>query len=566
MTHGIRRLLAPAGRWLQSVRPERRSFRSDMLAGLPGAIGSVPDGMAAAVLVGVNPVQGLYASFAGPIAGGLSTSTRLMVITTTSAAALAAGSALQGVAPAQRPDAVVLLTLLAGIALAVAGILRLGRYTRFVSFSVMIGFLTGIAVNIVCSQLADLTGTTAHGGFPLAKAVDVVAHPGRIDVASLLTGLGALAILVALARTRLAMVSALTALVIPTAVVALAGAGSVARVRDVGAIPRGFPLPRVPDLHLLSFGLITGGLAIAAIVLVQGAGVSEAAPNDDGTPSDVNTDIVAQGLANVASGFFRGLPVGGSVGQTALNKSVGARTRWAAIWSGIWMLAILVAFSGLVGLVALPTLAAILIYAAAGSLRLGEIGAILRTGRISQVAVVTTFAATLFLPVAAAVGIGVALSLMLQLNQEAMDLAVVELVPRDDGRFEERPPPAALVSGQVTVLDVYGSLLYAGARTLQARLPDPAGARSPAVVLRLRRRTSLGATFIKVVSDYADRLADVNGRLYLSGLEPSLTQRLRRTGQIEGPVRTFEATPIVGESTHAAYLDAEAWLVASGGQ
>jgi sulfate permease, SulP family len=86
------------------------------------------------------------------------------------------------------------------------------------------------------------------------------------------------------------------------------------------------------------------------------------------------------------------------------------------------------------------------------------------------------------------------------------------------------------------------------------------------VVLRLRRRTSLGATFIKVVSDYADRLADVDGRLYLSGLEPSLTERLRRTGQIDGPVRTFEATPIVGESTQAAYLDAEAWLVTRNGQ
>jgi sulfate permease, SulP family len=69
-----------------------------------------------------------------------------------------------------------------------------------------------------------------------------------------------------------------------------------------------------------------------------------------------------------------------------------------------------------------------------------------------------------------------------------------------------------------------------------------------------------------VVSDYAGQLADVDGRLYLSGLEPSLTQRLRRTGQIDGPVRTFEATPIVGESTQAAYLDAEAWLVTSRGQ
>ena len=88
--------------WLASVLPERRSLGRDALAGVPGAIGSVPDGMASAVLVGVNPVYGLYASCTGPIAGGLTASTRLMVITTT-AAALAAGSALEGSMPASDP-------------------------------------------------------------------------------------------------------------------------------------------------------------------------------------------------------------------------------------------------------------------------------------------------------------------------------------------------------------------------------------------------------------------------------------------------------------------------------
>jgi SulP family sulfate permease len=562
----IRSALAAAGRWLRSVRPERQHLRADIVAGLPGAIGSVPDGMAAAVLVGVNPVQGLYAGFAGPIAGGLSSSTRLMVITTTSAASLAAGSALKSVPAGQRPEALLLLVLMAGLALVAAGLAGAGRYTRFVSYSVMIGFLTGISVNIVCGQVADLTGATAQGDFPLAKAVDVLTHPGRIDLASLLTGLGALAILLVLARTRLAVVSALIALAIPTVVVVLAGADSVARVGDSGAIPRGIPLPHLPDLSLFSFSLVTGALAVAAIVLVQGAGVAEAAPNEDGTASDANRDIIAQGVGNLASGFFRGLPVGGSVGQTALNVSAGGRTRWAAIWSGIWMLVILALFSGLVAKVAMPTLGAILIFAAVGSLRPAEIATIWRTGLTSRVAVVTTFAATLFLPVAAAVGIGVALSLLLQLNTEAMDLTVVELVPRDGGQFEERPAPATLTSHHVTVLDVYGSLLYAGSRTLQAHLPDPAGSQAPAVVLRLRGRTSLGATFIKVASDYADRLADVGGRLYLSGLQPSLTERLHRTGTIDGPMRAFEATPIVGESTREAYLDAESWLVKHRGE
>jgi SulP family sulfate permease len=449
--------------------------------------------------------------------------------------------------------------------LAAAGIIRLGRYTRFVSFSVMIGFLSGIAVNIACGQIADLTGAPAHGAFPLAKAVDVLVHPGRIDLASLLTGLSALAILVVLARSRLAVVSALIALVIPTVVVVLAGADGVTRVGDKGDIPAGIPLPHLPDVRLLSFSLVTGALAVAVIVLVQGAGVAEAAPNPgDGRPNP-NQDIIAQGVGNLASGLFRGMAVGGSVGQTALNVSVGGRTRWAAIWSGIWMLVILAIFSGLVRKIAVPTLGAILIFAAISSLRPREVATIMRTGRTSQVAVITTFAATLFLPVAVAVGIGVALSLLLQLNQEAMDLTVVELIPRDDGRFEERPPPAGLTSHHVTILDVYGSLLYAGTRTLEAHLPSPGGTQSPAVVLRLRGRTSLGATFVKVVAEYADRLAASDGRLYLSGLDPSLTEQLRRTGHVDGPVHSFEATPVVGESTQAAYLDAEAWLVKTRG-
>jgi SulP family sulfate permease len=564
--HKIRGWTSASRRWLRGVRPERSTLRGELLAGLPGAISSVPDGMAAAVLAGVNPVQGLYASFAGPVAGGLTSSTRLMVITTTSAAALAAGSALQGVPPDDRPAAIPLLVIMVGIVLVAAGLARLGRYTRFVSYSVMIGFLTGIAVNIMCGQLADLTGAPAHGSFPLAKAISILAHPGSIDIASLLAGLGALALLVVLTRTRVAVFSTLIALVIPTVVVILASAASVAKVGDVGGIPGGIPIPRLPEFHYMSLSLLTGAFAIAAIVLVQGAGVAEAAPNVGGPPSSPNQDIIAQGAGNLAAGFFRGMTVGGSVGQTALNVTSGGRTRWAAIWSGVWMLVILAIFSGLVAKIAMPTLAAILIFAAVGSMRLGEIASILRTGRISQVVVITTFAATLFLPVAAAVGIGVALSLLLQLNQGAMDLTVVELIPLDGGRFEEHPSPAALTSYHVTILDVYGSLLYAGARTLASHLPDPDGAKSPVVVVRLRRRTSLGATFTKVAADYADRLAAADGRLYLSGLDPSVTQQLRRTGHIDGPVRTFEATPVVGESTLAAYLDAETWVVKRRGE
>lgn len=559
---GPGRFLAGMRSWGRSLKPDRKHFGKDALAGLPGAISSVPDGMASAVLVGVNPVHGLYASFAGPVAGGLTSSTRLMVITTTTAAALAAGSAVSGLDADRRPEALFLLAVLAGLVMIAAGLLRLGRYTRFVSHSVMTGFLTGVAVNIICGQLGDLTGFAAEGPNSVAKALDLLTHPGDIKLASLLTGGGALVILFGLARTRLNTVSALVALIIPTLVVILTAA-EVTRVEDQGAIPQSLPLPALPDLELISFDLVVNAFAIAVIVLVQGAGVSEAAPNADGRPSNMNQDFLAQGAANVASGLLRGIPVGGSVGQTALNVSAGARTRWASIWSGIWMVVILVVFAGLVGKVAMPTLAAVLIYAAVGALRPRQLATIWSTGRLSQIAMAATFAATLLMPVAAAVGVGVTLSLLLQLNQEAMDLTVVELVPTDDHQFRQQPAPQILASHQVTILDVYGSLFYAGARTLQARLPEVAEAEAPAVVLRLRGRTSLGATFFRVLAGYAEQLSAAGGRLYVSGLDPDMAALLARTVPVSvaPPDRAFGATPVLGESTWAALHEAQAWVV-----
>ena len=129
----------------------------------------------------------------------------------------------------------------------------------------------------------------------------------------------------------------------------------------------------------------------------------------------------------------------------------------------------------------------------------------------------------------------------------------------------ERPAPATLPSDQVTVLDVYGSLFYAGARTLQARLPEVGQARRPAVVLRLRGRTSLGATFFRVLATYAEQIGEAGGRLYVSGLDPDMAELLARTVPltVQPPDRVFGATPVLGEATWAALHEARAWVVRS---
>lgn len=115
-------------------------------------------------------------------------------------------------------------------------------------------------------------------------------------------------------------------------------------------------MPALPDLSPISFELVASAFAIAVVVLVQGSEVSESAPNAHGRLSNTNQDFIAQGVGNLVAGLFRGQPVGGAVGQTALNVSAGAQTRWAATWSSIWMVIILVGSPGLVGKVAMPPL------------------------------------------------------------------------------------------------------------------------------------------------------------------------------------------------------------------
>lgn len=446
----------------------------------------------------------------------------------------------------------------------VAGVARLGRYTAFVSHSVMTGFLTGVAVNIVLGQLPDLFGVEFEADTPVAKVSELFGTDVTADAPSTVVGVAAIVLLAWLPRTRLARFSALVALAVPSIVVAaIEWFDPVELVSDVGDIPRGIPLPALPDLSVFSLDLLVGALAVAAITLVQGAGVAESVPNPDGSRARPSTDFTAQGLANVAAGLFRGMPVGGSVSQTALNVAVGARDRWASIMSGVWMLAILIALSGVAGRVATPTLAAVLIVASIGSIKPGTVSTVWQAGLQARIAMATTFVATLTVSIPAAVGVGVAVSLLLSVAREGQDLRVVAWEQTTDG-ITEQPVPATLEPGTVTVLNVHGSLFYVGARTFERQLPRPA--ERAVVVVRVRGRSMLGATAFAILSDYAGALDALGGRLYLSGVSHELVEQFAASGRVtgHGPITVVEASPVIGEATRRAIAEGELFLLGEG--
>jgi sulfate permease, SulP family len=304
-------------------------------------------------------------------------------------------------------------------------------------------------------------------------------------------------------------------------------------------------------------------LAVSVVILVQGAGVSQSVPNPDESRRSASRDFIAQGAANVASGLFRGLPVGGSLSATALNVIYDAQSRRAAILAGFWMVLIVMAIPGIVSEIAMPALGALLILAGISSLQPRDISVVWTTGWTSRLAALGTFLAALFLSIQAAVGIGVPLSALLYVSRASTDVCLVELVKRPDGRIEERASPERLPSGTITVLDVYGHLFYAGARTLERLLPAPQGSHKPAVVLRLRGLSIIGATLQDVLGNYADKVAAADGRLYLTGISQRVQEQVARTGRLrlKGTVQVYGATPIREQSTRQAVEDARTWLV-----
>lgn len=550
-------------RRLRRILPSRPDLKRDIAAGAVGGVAAIPDGMAAAVMAGVNPIHGLYASIVGRIAGGVSTASVFMCVTTTGAMAITAAGGMAGIPEERQAGALALLVLVAGLVQLGMGVLRLGFLVRFVSNTVTTGFLSGIAVTIVLSQLGDLTGYRSREPHLLGRTYDLAAHLELVQPHTLLVGALTVAAVLALQRTRIASLAMMLALAIAALVTHLFGLEDVRLVGDAYAIPSSLPLPIVPDFTALPEVAFTG-VAVGIVGLIQAAGISQSYPNPDGRFPEVSVDFRGQGIANLACSLLRGLPVGGSIGQTALLVNAGARTRWATVISGMTTAVAILLLASLVEALPMAALAGLLVVVGAQAVAMEQIRVIWESGRLNAAVMAMTFATTLLLPVEQAVVLGVLTTFVLQIFRAANRLQLLQLVPRPDGLYEERTPPAHLPDQSVTVLHPVGSLFFAGAQVLESQLPDPAAAERPVVLLMLRGRKEIGSTFIGVVDRYSHKLMDRGGKLVLVGVSERVLDQLRRTGLLEllGPDNVYPSTPLVGEALREAYRTAQKWRTA----
>jgi SulP family sulfate permease len=544
------------------LRPRRETLRDDAVAGLVLGVQSVPDGLATGLLAGVSPIAGLYGYLVGTIAGAAAASSAFMVVQGTGAMAMVIADVPGVHGPGNGARALFTLSILTGIAMLAAGLLRLGTVLRFVSNAVMVGFINAVGVNIVLGQLANLTGYAAGGSNRVVRAVNTVLSPGQLHWASLGVGLATIALILLLERTRVGTLGLVVAVIVTSGAAAAFGWSGVATLNDLGVAVDGLPTPVWPSLAAVP-ALIIPALSLTFVALVQGAGISANFVNPDGSYPDASRDFVGQGVANVASGLLQGMPVGGSVSASALSKAAGARSRQAPLIAGLVMVVVIVAFGGAIGHIAMPALAGLLILIGIRTIKPADLKSVWRTGNVQKAVLVVTFVLTMVIPLQFAVLVGVGLSVVLYVIRQSNGVTVRRWTYDDEGQVIEVDPPAELPPREVVVLQPYGSLFFAAAPVFEAALPAVGdGSRGSVVILRLRGRSDLGTTFMDVLRRYALSLQEVGSKLVLVSDSDRILEQLVVTGitATVGAPNVYAGDERVGATVRRAYEDASRWV------
>jgi SulP family sulfate permease len=533
---------------------------NDLVSGLVMAVVNIPGGLANGLLAGVNPVYGLYSMMAGTTVAAVFTSSVIMNVDSTSATALATFDALSGTSEEQQLAYLVVLGLLVGLVMLVFGLLRLGSLVRFISNSVMTGFLSGLGVLTILGQVGDLTAYYSDAGNKVTRAIDTLLHPQEIDLATLAIGLLTITLILGVDRTRFTKYSFLVAVFLTTALVAALDPQTVAVVGDTTEILRSLPSLNLPELSLVPTMLLPA-LTIAIIALVQAAGVSGSIPNPDGEYPDPSGDFRGQGAGNLAVGLVGGVPVGGSVSGTIMIQNMGGKSRWANIFTGIFVAVAVLLIAPFIEKIPMATLAGLLISVGFSMINVPRMETVWNTGAVPMSIMVITFVTTLFVPLQVAVGLGVVLHIILYVYRSAEKVRIERIVPQNDGSTVEGETPEKLPSHEILILEPIGSLFFAGAAEFEEDLPDVGDAHHTVVIIRLRDRDEVGSTFVRVIERYTRLLQEGDNLLMLAGLNQQVLEQLERTELLDliGKENVFLAQPRYRASLEQALARAQAW-------
>lgn len=532
----------------------RATLTNDMVAAVIVTIMLIPQSLAYAMIAGLPPEVGLYASILPLVAYAIFGTSRTLAVGPVAVVSLMTATAVGNIAAEGSADylaAAMLLAFLSGAMLLAMGFMRLGFIANFLSHPVISGFITASGLLIATSQLKHVIGVEADGHTLPEILAGIVENLGESNIPTLIIGVAVIAFLY-FARLRLKSlllnlglssrpadiitkagpVLAIAATILATEIFNLGEAG----VKLVGDIPAGLPVPALPSLDIeLVMQLAGPAFLISIIGFVESVSVAQTLASRRRQRIDPDQELIGLGASNIASSLSSGYPVTGGFARSVVNFDAGAETPAAGAYTAIGIALATMFLTPLLAGLPRATLAATIIVAV---LSLVDLGAVMRVWRYSKadfIAMAATILGTLFLGVEIGIMLGVGLSILLHLYRTSKPhMAVVGQVPgtehfRNVERHEVRTFP------HILSLRVDESLYFANSRYLEDRVAALV-AEKPAlkhVILQCSAVNEIDASALESLEEINHRLSDAGICLHLSEVKGPVMDRLKRSSLLE---------------------------------
>jgi SulP family sulfate permease len=511
-------------------------LQRDALAGLTVAIVALPLSMAIAMASGATPAQGLYTAIVGGFLVSLLGGSRFQIGGPAGAfiVLVAATIQLHGL------DGLLLATLLSGLMLVAAGALRLGTYIKFIPYPVTVGFTAGIAAIILASQVKELLGLRLAGPEPgplPEKLAALWQAAPTLNATAALIALGTIALIAGLKRLRPHWPGMLIA-------IALAAAGTALFELPVdtigsrfGGIPSSLPLPRLPEVSWTKVqAVLPNAVSFTLLGAIESLLSAVVADGMTGRRHRSNCELVAQGVANVASSLFGGLCVTGTIARTATNVRSGAHGPVAGMLHALFLLAFVLLAAPLAAAIPLAALAGVLAVVAWNMVERHAIAALARSSRGEAAVLLVTLLLTVFRDLTEAIVVGIALGALLTVRRLARATEVETHLPlvsedRPDATGSARTAYSENAAGtrDVAVIRISGAFFFGAAAAVGGALERTADTYR-VLIVDLSAVPFVDSTAIRTVEGLAERTARRGGRMILSGAAPSVRRALEAQG------------------------------------
>jgi SulP family sulfate permease len=486
-------------------------FRLDLFAGLTVWAMVVPQALGYSSLAGMPTVNGLYAAIAAMLIYWLWGSSRELNVGPESTVAIMVATVLTPMASPGSEEYVnmaAMLGILVGLVLLLGGVFRLGRIADFLSRPILAGYVFGSGLLIITSQLADLTGIDVDQSLYATDVGSIVRNLDMVDWATLLMGLGTIAVVVIFKRFSPAVPGALVAVALATAIAYFAELD----IAVVGDFASGLPIPAIPSLTLSQVGALIGpAFAIALLVYPDSVLTGRSLATVNKYRLDPNREFFGIGAANIGAGFLQGFPVNGSQSRSFVMSDAKGKSQVANLWAAGFTILTLLFLAPVVAELPLAALAGVVIVAGFGLLDLAEFKALWRYRKIEFWLGIVTVAAVVFLGMLVGILIAIGLSLLvIVLQASSPHTAVLGRLPGSDTYRDVADHPDAVTFPGLVIFRFDAPLFFANAGRFREEVTDALEAADQPVtdlVLDLEVMYDIDATGAQTLLELVDDLA-----------------------------------------------------------